>query len=117
VVRVPAAEKSVEGTVPELIPSADPLSRTFRVRVEFDPVEGVHPGMFGRLRLPVGRREVVRVPAAAIVRVGQLESVVVQRDGRWVRQLVTTGTALPGDAVEVLSGLSGGEVIGVAEAP
>ncbi|MHC4933160.1 MAG: efflux RND transporter periplasmic adaptor subunit [Planctomycetota bacterium] len=115
-VQVPAARKSVRGQVAELIPSADPVSRTFRVRVDFAPVEGVHPGMFGRLRLPVGERQVVHIPAAAVVRVGQLETVLLQREGRWERRLVTTGISLEEDAVEVLSGLRGGETIGLPEA-
>jgi multidrug efflux pump subunit AcrA (membrane-fusion protein) len=103
----------VQGTVAEVLPSADPQSRTFEVRVNFDPPPGVYPGMFGRLRLPVGQREVVHVPAAAIDRTGQLETVLVQRDGAWARRLVTTGGTLPDGSIEVLSGLGGGETIGL----
>ena len=116
-VRLPTADLTVRGTVAEVLPAADPQSRTFEVRVDFDPVPGVHPGMFGRLRVPVGEREVVRVPAAAVTRVGQLETVLVQRDGAWSRRLVTTGATLPGGDVEVLSGLAGGETVGLADAP
>jgi HlyD family secretion protein len=61
-VALPAAAQTVEGTVAEILPSADPESRTFTVRVNLESVGGVHPGMFGRLRLPRGSREVVRVP-------------------------------------------------------
>jgi hypothetical protein len=71
--------------------------------------------MFGRLRLPVGQRQVVRIPAAAVVRVGQLETVLLEWEGRWERRLVTTGNALAEGAVEVLSGLAGGETIGLPE--
>ncbi|HLK10708.1 MAG TPA: efflux RND transporter periplasmic adaptor subunit [Candidatus Binatia bacterium] len=113
-VELPAVGAAIEGTVAEILPSADPQSRTFEVRVNFEPVTGVHPGMFGRLRLPVGEREVVHVPAAAIERVGQLETVVVESGGRWTRRLVTTGAALAGGEVEVLSGLAGGETVGLA---
>jgi RND family efflux transporter MFP subunit len=112
-VELPAVGTSVEGTVAEILPSADPRSRTFEVRVNFDPVAGVYPGMFGRLRFPVGEREVVQVPAAAVERVGQLETVLVESGGRWTRRLITTGAALGGGAVEVLSGLAGGETVGL----
>jgi RND family efflux transporter MFP subunit len=112
-IELPAAGATVEGTVAEILPSADPQTRTFEVRVNFDPVRGVYPGMFGRLRLPAGEREVVHVPAAAVERVGQLETVVVEHDGRWMRRLVTTGAALDGGRVEVLSGLAGGETVGL----
>jgi HlyD family secretion protein len=115
-VAVPAAQAPLRGTVAEILPSADPRSRTFEVRVNLTPAPGVYPGMFGRLRLPVGEREVVRVPAAAVQRIGQLETVLVQADGVWQRRLITTGGDLPDGAVEVLSGLSGGETIGLPPA-
>lgn len=110
-VAVPAADTTIPGTVAEILPSADPRSRTFEVRVNLTARPGVYPGMFGRLRLPVGDREVVRVPAAAIERVGQLETVRLLHDGRWDRRLVTTGVALSDHTVEVLSGLDGGETV------
>ncbi|HZR81617.1 MAG TPA: efflux RND transporter periplasmic adaptor subunit [Candidatus Binatia bacterium] len=112
-VAVPAARTLLHGTVAEILPSADPRSRTFEVRVDLMPAPGVYPGMFGRLRLPVGEREVVRVPAEAVQRIGQLETVLVRNGGVWQRRLITTGVDLPDGAVEVLSGLSGGETIGL----
>ncbi|MCK6460048.1 MAG: efflux RND transporter periplasmic adaptor subunit, partial [Planctomycetes bacterium] len=115
-VEIPAAGATVEGIVSEVIPAADPRSRTFRARIDLPPADGLYPGMFGRLRLPVGEREIVRIPLGAIVRVGQLQTVVVNEQGRWVRRYVTTGRPLPGGAVEVLSGLRGGEEIGLREA-
>ena len=116
-VLIPALGRSVAGMVSEVCPVADPRSRTFRVRVEFEPPAGVHPGMYGRLRIPLEPRNVVSVPAAAIRRTGQLESVVVQRaDGLWSRRFVTTGRTHAGDKVEVLSGLAGGETVGLPEA-
>jgi RND family efflux transporter MFP subunit len=115
-VDLPGTGRVVDGTVAEVIPSADPQSRSFVVWVNFEPLEGVYPGMYGRLRIPVGRREVVQVPATAVVRVGQLETVLAKEDdGRWARRLVTTGARLDGGAVEVLSGLAGGETVGTAE--
>jgi len=114
-VEIPAAGASVAGTVAEIIPSADPRSRTFRVRIDLPVAAGVYPGMFGRLRLPVGEREIVRVPLPAVVRVGQLQTVVLKEGDRWVRRYVTTGRALPDGTVEILSGLEGGEEIGIRE--
>jgi HlyD family secretion protein len=110
---VPAAGAVAQGTVVEVFPAADPRTRTFEVRVEFDPPPGVHAGMFGRLRIPVGSREAVRVPAAAVERVGQLETVIVEGEDGWRRRLVTTGAGFDDGTVEVLSGLAGGERVGL----
>lgn len=112
-VEIPAVGAAVRGRVSEVIPSADPRSRTFRVRVEFDPPPGSHPGMFGRLRLPVGKREVVRIPAEAVEEIGQLETVRVREGERWERRLVATGQKFEDGTVEVLSGLRGGESVGL----
>jgi RND family efflux transporter MFP subunit len=114
-VEVPAAGATVEGTVAEILPAADPQSRTFRVRVNFAPAAGVYPGMFGRLRMPLGGRSVVRIPTAAVRRVGQLETVLVKEGAIWARRYITTGVALKDNHVEVLSGLAGGEEIGAGE--
>lgn len=116
-VSVPAAGERADGTVAEIVPSADPLSRTFTVRVDMAATKGVYAGMFGRLRIPLGTREAVRVPPAAIERVGQLETALVRVGDRWERRLVTTGATAPDGLVEVLSGLAGGETIGLAPEP
>jgi multidrug efflux pump subunit AcrA (membrane-fusion protein) len=116
-IRLDAVGRTLEGRVAEVIPGADPLSRTFRVRVDFDAAEDVHPGMFGRLRLPVGEREVVRVAEEAVERVGQLETVRVRSERGFERRLVTTGVRLGDGSVEVLSGLAGGETVALPEAP
>ncbi len=114
-VEIPSAGKTVTGTVSEIFPTADPQSRTFLVRVDIPPTPGVHPGMFGRLRVPLGERAIVRIPVDATLRVGQVETVILRVEDRWVRRYVTTGRPVEG-GVEVLSGLEGGETIGRPEA-
>ena len=51
------------------------------------------------------------VPPSAVSQVGQLKTVRVLQDGRWVRRYVTLGE-IAGGKIEVLSGLEGGETIG-----
>lgn len=109
----PALGRSVEGRLAEVIPAADPASRTFRVRVDFDPFPGIHTGMFGRLRIPIGTRETVAAPARAVERVGQLETALVLGAAGYERRLVRTGAVLADGRVEVLSGLRGGETLGL----
>ena len=115
---LPATNRVVEGVVSAIVPAADVQSRTFEVRVDVPVTPGMHPGMFARLGVPVGEREVVRAPAAAIARVGQMETVIVRDGDAWRRRLVTTGETYADGTVEILSGLDGGETVGLpAPAP
>lgn len=101
----------LSAVVEEIVPTADPLTRTFLVKAALPDTPGLYPGMFGRLYVPVGTRQAVVVPRAAVRRVGQLEMVTVVRDGRRRSYAVKTGQALDGGMVEILSGLSGGETL------
>jgi RND family efflux transporter MFP subunit len=109
-VSVDVLERELEGVVDEVVPFADPVTRTFLVKVSLPPAEGLYPGMFGRLLVPVGDHEIVTVPREAIVRVGQLEMVTVRTGDRWERIFVKTGRVM-GDRIEVLAGLDGGETL------
>lgn len=113
-VRITTLNQTVEGTVEEIVPYADPRTRTFQVKALLPEVPGLMPGMFGKLRIPVMDYDAVMIPAAAVRRVGQLELVRVREKGVWNAIYVQTGRTLDGE-IEVLSGLSGGEVIGWGE--
>ncbi len=110
-VEIDTLERIVDATVEEIVPYADPDSRTFLVKAAMADVEGLYPGMFGKLRVPVDRQHIVTVPADAVRRVGQLELVQVQDGDNWQTRHVKTGRRL-GEAVEILSGLEGTETIG-----
>lgn len=105
-----AANATLEGTVEEVIPSADPLSRTFLVKVAIPAITSLYPGMFGRLLVPLDVRKAVVVPRNAVYRAGQMEVVKAEKDGRWYDCFVKTGKEIDG-RVEILSGLKGGERI------
>lgn len=104
--------RKVMGRVAEVCPTADPVTRTFRVRIDLDPLPGLRPGMFGRLRIPMGERRVVQIPRLAVTRTGQLATVRVKTGDRWERRMVTLGVPLADGNVEVLSGLVAGESVG-----
>lgn len=111
-VSIPALGRSGLGVVEEVVPSADPATRTFLVKVGLPDSLGGHTGMFGRLLVPSGTHDAVLVDAAAVRRVGQLETVLVNEEGTWRSVFVKTG-ARRGADVEVLSGLSGSETVGL----
>jgi len=109
-VDVPALGRVISGKVEEMVPTADPATRTFLVKVLLPESDGLYSGMFGRLMIPVGEEKVVLAPEKAIMRVGQLEMVKIRQGQGWQRVYVTTGRRQQG-MVEVLSGLNGGETL------
>lgn len=107
-VDLPAQDKRLAAKVEQIVPSADPATRTFLVKASLPHAPELYAGMYGRLLIPVERRQAVLAPARAIRMVGQLATVTLKQDGVWQRAMVTTGQRV-GDKVEVLSGLMGGE--------
>jgi RND family efflux transporter MFP subunit len=105
---------TVASTVEEIIPYADPHTRTFLVKSRLPETPGLYPGMYGKLRIPFRQIRIVLVPRAAVYEVGQLRFVRIRTPEGWQRRYIKTGD-LYEDAVEVLSGLSGGEVLAVKE--
>lgn len=109
-VRIGDRAETVIATVDEIVPQAEPGSRTFLVKLGMPPREDVYAGMFGRILIPAGERERVLVPRAAIERIGQLEyATVVAADGSLSRRMVRVGRPTADGQYEVLSGLAAGE--------
>ena len=115
VVSALSGDEPLTGTVDEIEPLADPVTRSFLVKAKLPEVPGLYPGMFGRLKIQLGERETVLIPERAVSRVGQLETVMVKSGDNWESVFVRTGT-VHGDRIEVLSGLSGDETIGLGKA-
>ena len=74
-----------------VIPTANPGSRTYDIEATLDNSDGrLRSGMFARMRVPVGTRQAVMVPAKAVIRRGQLTGVWIVDENstahlRWVR--------------------------------
>lgn len=97
--------------VVEIVPAADPGSRSVTVKLELPALPGLRSGLFGRASFPAGERPALLVPGAALVERGQLAGVYVV-DGQSVARLrLVTAGPRRGDRVEILSGLSPGERI------
>jgi RND family efflux transporter MFP subunit len=100
----------IAGTIGEIVPAVDTASRTYLIKVY---VEGrlLKTGMYAKVFIPEGRKEVLLVPKKAVVERGQLSGVFVKDDGGVITyRLIKTGR-LFGDNVEVVSGLKAGESI------
>ncbi|NLF94566.1 MAG: hypothetical protein GX564_11835, partial [Oligosphaeraceae bacterium] len=71
---------------------------------------GLMPGMFAACVIPIGQKEVLAIPASAVLKIGQLEYLHIRSDeGKVVRIMIKTvplaGTA---DMLEVISGAKPG---------
>jgi len=106
---VMVGDRTIEGVVSEVAPSIDPITRTFRVKLELADKD-IRSGMYAKLLLPE-KSEVVLVPESAIFRRFDFTGVwVVKPDKTMELRLVKLGEKR-GDMVEVLSGLKGDEEI------
>ena len=104
-------DQPVEGKVVQIVPAADPSSRTFTVKVDLPLNPQIRSGLFGRVRFPKGEREAIAIPKAVVLSRGQMQAVyVVGSDQLASLRFVTLG-APSGDQVEVLSGLQNGDRI------
>ncbi|MGA8874774.1 MAG: efflux RND transporter periplasmic adaptor subunit [Candidatus Korobacteraceae bacterium] len=104
-------DQTIAGKVVQIMPMADPASRTFTVKIDLPANPQIRSGLFGRARFPRGERESILVPQSALVHRGQLDAVyVVDKDQIASLRYITLGRP-SGSDVEVLSGLGNGERI------
>jgi RND family efflux transporter MFP subunit len=114
-VRMGSGTTSVTGVVSEIAPTADSVTRTFRVKLDLESSADVRAGQFGRVSVPVSERSALVVPMDAVVRRGQMELVFVALDQRASLRLVRTpqngfnSGGFPAGEVELISGVSEGE--------
>ena len=109
-VKIPAlGNAEVIGRIGRIVPSADPKSRSFQVKVGLPEDERIRSGMFARVLVPVGKSGMVLIPDSALVRRGQLTGIyLVDPQQRASFRLIREGKHF-GDRVEVLSGLREGD--------
>jgi RND family efflux transporter MFP subunit len=102
--------RPVAGIVREIFPAVDPASRTFTAKIGFKDARP-RSGLFARVRIPIGKKEVMIVPAQSVVRKGQLTGVyAVDDQGLVTYRLVRTGKSSAAGA-EILSGLNANDRI------
>ncbi len=99
----------LSGKVVQIVPAADPASRSFLVKVGLPFDARLRSGLFGRARIPRGERSALVIPRAAILERGQLQAVYVIGVNRVAELRYVTLGKITGQQVEVLSGLQDGE--------
>lgn len=109
-VTIPSLPQPLVGVVSEISPVADAGSRTFPVKLDLPKEADLRPGQFGRVAVPVAEAKLLLVPAAAVLKRGQMEAVFVVRDNRARLRLVKTGKVLA-TQTEILSGLEPGDQV------
>jgi len=103
------------GRVVEVVPTADPGSRTVVVKIALPAGCSCRSGEYGKVSFSVGQEKALAIPRSAVVERGQLEGVYVVNSQRIAAyRLVKTGKYF-GDRVEILSGLSEREQVATSQ--
>jgi multidrug efflux pump subunit AcrA (membrane-fusion protein) len=104
-------EKPLSGKVAEIEAGADPASHTLKARIDLPKDSGIQSGIFGRAFFARGEKRALLVPVAALIDRGQLRGIYVVDNTGMIRWRLVTAGKMTGSQVEVLSGLSEGDVV------
>jgi RND family efflux transporter MFP subunit len=103
-VTINALGRHLNGKVRDILPDISPSSRSFIVKIGL-PDKELKSGLYVRVRIPVGKKEVLLIPPGSIIRKGQLTGVyVVDAKGVITYRLIREGLKSV-QGTEVLSGL------------
>lgn len=113
---IDALGRSFNAKVAEVVPTADPVSRTYIAKVNLDQ-KGLKSGMYGRAAIELGTSlKGVLVPKQALVERGSMTLVWVVDSHNIARMRIVKAGRAMADKVEILSGLSDGERLVVSGA-
>lgn len=104
-------DREIKGKVIEIVPAADPASRSFLVKVELPSGPALRSGLFGRAQFTRGERTALLVPRTAVVDRGQLQGIYVLDQNRIAGLRYVTLGHPTSQQVEVLAGLQPGEML------
>lgn len=102
-------DTAMKGRVAQIVPAADPASRSFLVKIELPTDTRLRSGLFGRAQFSLGERKSLFIPRAAVVARGQLQGVFVLDENRVASLRYITIGKSSGANVEVLAGLQSRE--------
>jgi len=111
-VEFPELGKWVNATSVKLLPTADAATHVSQVRVSLPALPEATPGMFARVHFVLGQAEKLTVPAAAVVRRGEVAAVyVLTAENRPGLRQLRLGDRVGAGEIEVLAGLAAGDKV------
>ena len=110
-VEIPTLQRKLAAQIEELVPAADPGSRSFLVKARTEYQDDLLPGMYARLLIPAGTEKLLLIPPDLVSNFGQLTVVWVYRDGKVERRFVRLGRSVGSNQVEITSGLEAGTTL------
>jgi RND family efflux transporter MFP subunit len=109
--RIPSLGLAFDATIEEVVPAANPGSRSFLVRLVLPAQDKLMPGMYAEVDVPAPSASVIAIPARYIRSLGQLDIVWVASEEQGIeRRFVRTGQR-DNAMVEIIAGLSQGEAL------
>ena len=103
---------ALSAPITEVIPAANPRSRTVLFKIAIARSDALRDGLFARVRIRTGERKALTVPKTAVRRVGEISVVeVVTHEGTLEPRYVKLGAQLDDGRQEILAGLGEGELI------
>ncbi len=102
-------DAGLKGKVVQIVPAADPASRTFLVKIELPADARLRSGLFGRAQFSRGERRALLIPRSAVVERGQLQGIYVLDQNKVASLRYITLGKPSGSDIEVLAGLQDGE--------
>jgi len=100
----------LKARISQIIPAADPASRTLTVKADLPHHKGLKSGLFGRLVFTVRRSKALVVPSSAVIELRGLVGVWVVEEGHATFRIVKTGKTYDGKT-RIISGLKTGDVV------
>ncbi|MDP5063271.1 MAG: efflux RND transporter periplasmic adaptor subunit [Haliea sp.] len=108
-ISLPALDSVVEGVIEEIVPAAEPGSRSFLVKIRLPYDERLLPGVYARVEVPAGIEQRIRVPSALLASVGQLWLATVSGPEGPERRFLRVGQRGADGRIDVLAGLAPGD--------
>jgi RND family efflux transporter MFP subunit len=99
----------LSGIVAEIVPAADPASRSFLVKLDLPAATNLRAGIYATAALPGAMKPMILAPQSSVTMRGSLACVYVLDPGGVAQLRYVTVGSRHGNRVEILSGMTAGE--------